>query len=145
MCCFRINGTTILLSHLEVIVANHCATVVMLSINTSFNSKGICYVVTSHLIILSVSSNILIIKFSMYIIIIPHFFTIASFIYFLVVESPLYYSNSIPVANPLFTKLNMYTLAYTLVYTLVYLLYIGLTIFTIIFIMLWYVTTRRKV
>ena len=44
--CFRINGTTILLSHLPVIVASHCATVVMfvnavvmLSINTSF--KGI--------------------------------------------------------------------------------------------------------
>ena len=77
----------------------------------------------------------------MYIIIILHFFNIASFINFLVVKSPLYYSNSTSVVNPLFTKLNMYTL----VYTLVYLLYIGLTIFTIIFIILWYVTTRRKV
>ena len=77
----------------------------------------------------------------MYIIIILHFFTIASVINFLVVESPLYYSDSTSVVNPLLTKLNMYTL----VYTLVYLLYIGLTIFTIILIMLWYVTTRRKV
>ena len=77
----------------------------------------------------------------MYIIIIPHFFTIASFINFLVVKSPLYYSDSTSVANPLLTKLNMYTL----VYTLVYLLYIGITIFTIIFIMLWHIPTRRKV
>ena len=81
---FRINGTTKLLSHLNC----HCATVVMLSINTSF--KGIKNKLPYH----HLFQTFLLIKFSMYIIIIPHFFIIASVINFLVVKSPLYYSNS---------------------------------------------------